>query len=79
MGFGSGITCWPRLRAWQQVEAWEDLHHAVLDQDGALDWSRASLDPVSVRANRKGELTGSHPADRGNLGTKYHLLATADG
>ena len=55
LGFGSGITCWRRLRAWQEAGVWEKLHHAVLDQlgqDGALDWSRASLDSVSVRAKK---------------------------
>ena len=53
LGFGSGITCWRRLRAWQEAGVWEKLHHAVLEQlghDGALDWSRACLDSVSVRA-----------------------------
>ena len=55
LGSGSGITCWRRLRAWQEAGVWEKLHHTVLDQlgqDGALDWSRASLDSVSVRAKR---------------------------
>ena len=55
LGFGSGITCWRRLRAWQEAGAWEKLHHAVLDQlgqDGQLDWSRTCLDSVSVRAKR---------------------------
>ncbi|MFC4905119.1 transposase [Kocuria oceani] len=28
---------------------------------------------------RGGELTGPNPTDRGKLGTKYHLLVTADG
>ncbi len=55
LGFGSGITCWRRLRAWQEAGVWEKLHHAVLEklgQEGALDWSRACLDSVSVRAKR---------------------------
>ena len=55
LGFGSGITCWRRLRAWQEAGVWEKLHHAVLEklgQDGQLDWSRACLDSVSVRAKR---------------------------
>jgi transposase len=55
LGFGSGITCWRRLRAWQEAGAWEHLHHAVLEQlgqDGQLDWSRACLDSVSVRAKK---------------------------
>jgi transposase len=55
LGFGSGITCWRRLRAWQQAAVWDRLHQAVLDrlgQQGLLDWSRACLDSVSVRAKR---------------------------
>ncbi|MFI7583469.1 IS5 family transposase [Kocuria sp. M1N1S27] len=82
LGFGSGITCWRRLRAWQEAGVWEKLHHAVLDQlgqDGLLDWSRACLDSISVRAKKGGELTGPNPTDRAKLGTKYHLLVTADG
>ena len=41
-----------------------------------LDWSRASIDAVSVRAIR-GELTGPNPTDRGKLGTTYHLVTDA--
>ena len=55
LGFGSGNTCWRRLRAWQEAGVWEKPHRAVLNelgQHGALDWSRASLDSVSVRAKR---------------------------
>jgi transposase len=55
LGFGSGITCWRRLRAWQQAGVWDRLHQAVLDrlgQQGLLDWSRACLDSVSVRAKK---------------------------
>ncbi len=55
LGFGSGITCWRRLRAWQEAGVWEKLHRAVLQelsQEGLLDWSRACLDSVSVRAKR---------------------------
>lgn len=47
LGFGSGITCWPRLRTWQQARVGDKLHPAVLGQlgqDGLLDWSRACLD-----------------------------------
>ena len=35
---------------------------------------------LGQRAGQKGgELTGPNPTDRGKLGTKYHLLVTADG
>ena len=55
LGCGSPVTCWRRLRDWQRAGVWQRLHHVLLDQlgrDGQLDWSRASLDSVSVRAKR---------------------------
>jgi transposase len=55
LGCGSPITCWRRLRDWQHAGVWQQLHHQLLDQlgrDSQLDWSRASLDSVSVRAKR---------------------------
>ncbi|EON14951.1 Ttransposase IS1421 [Pandoraea sp. SD6-2] len=30
MGFGSGMTCWRRLRDWQSDGIWERLHLALL-------------------------------------------------
>src|SRR5215210_6746439 len=53
MGFGSGITCWRRLRDWQKAGVWRCLHRALLDRlgrSGGVDWSRASLDSASVPA-----------------------------
>jgi transposase len=53
MGAGSGMTCWRRLRDWQQAGVWERLHEVLLSRlqkAGAIDWSRASVDSVSVRA-----------------------------
>jgi transposase len=57
LGCGSPVTCWRRLRDWQRAGVWQQLHHRVLDQlgrQGQLDWSRASLDSLSVRAKRGG-------------------------
>jgi transposase len=70
------------LRDWQRAGVWQQLHHQLLDQlgrDGKLDWSRASLDSLSVRAKRGGELTGPNPTDRGKPGSKYHLLVDRSG
>jgi transposase len=81
LGCGSPITCWRRLRDWQRAGVWQQLHHPVLDQlgrAGQLDWSRASLDSISVRAKRGG-LTGPNPVDRGMPGSKYHLLTDRGG
>jgi transposase len=53
MGCGSGMTCWRRLRDWQQAGVWEKLHHLLLEKLRAqdrLDWSRAVVDSASVRA-----------------------------
>jgi transposase len=65
MGCGSGMTCWRRLRDWHKAGVWRKLHRLLLgrlQQSGQIDWSRASLDSVSVRAKgaprKKGALRG---------------------
>lgn len=53
MGCGSGMTCWRRLRDWQQAGVWDGLHRLVLEQlqeADRIDWSRAVVDSASVRA-----------------------------
>jgi transposase len=53
LGFGSGMTCWRRLRDWQQAGVWQRLHElllARLRQQGRLDLSRAVCDSSSLRA-----------------------------
>jgi DNA-binding GntR family transcriptional regulator/transposase len=45
MGFGSGVSCWRRLRDWQQSGAWDRIHGVLLSKlAGAdqIDFSRAS-------------------------------------
>ena len=32
MGCGSGMTCWRRLRDWQQAGVWDRLHRLILDR-----------------------------------------------
>ena len=59
MGCGSGVTCWRRLRDWQQAGVWDRLHRTLLDRLGRadrLDWSRASLDSRLVPAKRGAKL-----------------------
>ena len=51
----SGMTCWRRLRDWQETDVWAGLHRVLLERledAGQLDWSRASLDSASVAAKR---------------------------
>ena len=55
LGFGSGVTCWRRLRDWQKAGVWHRLHHVMLDElgkAGLIDWSRAGLDSATVPAKR---------------------------
>jgi transposase len=55
MGCGSGMTCWRRLRDWQQAGVWQRLHLLLLERlhaAGQIDWSRACLDSASVPAKR---------------------------
>lgn len=55
MGCGSGMSCWRRLRDWQQAGVWAALHRVLLERlegAGQLDWRRASLDSASVAAKR---------------------------
>ncbi|SHN52933.1 Putative transposase of IS4/5 family [Geodermatophilus obscurus] len=55
LGYGSGWTCWRPMHEWAEAGVFDRLHQSVLDrlgETGRLDWSRASLDSVSVRAKR---------------------------
>ena len=58
MGCGSGMTCWRRLRDWQEVGVWQNLHEmflAKLREADQIDWSRAVVDSASIRAVGGGE------------------------
>ena len=57
LGFGSGMTCWRRLRDWHEAGVWQRLHElllAELNGAGALDWSKAVIDNSHVRALKGG-------------------------
>jgi transposase len=77
MGCGSGMTCWRRLKEWQEVEVWERLHQRLLDRLGEadqIDWKRASLGSASVAAPG-GQKTGKNPTDKGKSGSKLHVVS----
>lgn len=53
LGCGCGMSCWRRLRDWQEAGVWERLHGVLLDrlrEADRIDWSRAVVDSASVRA-----------------------------
>lgn len=55
LGYGSGMTCWRRLRDWSAIGVWQKLHQAMLErlrEHDQIDWSRASIDGSSVPSPR---------------------------
>jgi transposase len=61
MGCGSGVTCWRRLRDWQEAGVWDRLHELLLAELRAsdqIDLSRVVLDSSSVRAIGAGQKLG---------------------
>jgi len=53
MDCGSGVTCWRRLKEWQDRGVWQRLHEvllAKLNAAGEIDWQRAAIDSSHVRA-----------------------------
>jgi transposase len=82
MGCGSGMSCWRRLRDWQERGIWQLLQFVLLDwlaRYGQIDWSRAVVDGSSVRAVFGGLQTGPNPTDRAKLGSKRHLICDGRG
>ncbi|WP_420834109.1 IS5 family transposase [Streptomyces yunnanensis] len=82
LGFGSGMTCWRRLAAWNQAGVWDQLHVLLLKKLRSakkLDWSRAVIDSSHVRAARKGPKSGPSPVDRARPGSKHHVVTDAQG
>jgi transposase len=64
LGWGSGMTAWRRLHAWQKQGVWQKIHEALLAHlQGAdqIDWSRAIIDSSSVRAVHGGKKRGLAP------------------
>lgn len=70
LGFGSGMTCWRRLRDWQAAGVWHRLHLALLAElrrADKLDFSRASVDGASVPSPRGARTRAPTPRTGGNL------------
>ena len=82
MGCGSGMTCWRRLREWQQAGVWQRLHELLLAklQRGRADRLVAGGDRQLARAGVwGGDKTGPSPVDRSRSGSKHHLIACGRG
>jgi transposase len=52
MGCGCGMTCWRRVRDWQEAGVWDRLHRTLLDAlggAGQIDGERACAESVRRR------------------------------
>ena len=76
------MTCWRRLRDWQQEGLWDLIHFALLSwlaRDCTIDWSHAVVDSCLVRAVCGGTETGPNPTDRAKRGSRRHLICDGKG
>lgn len=51
----SSVTCWRRLRDWQEAGVWRRLLRVLRDRlgkRGDIGWSRAAVDSASIPAKR---------------------------
>ncbi|MGS2805748.1 IS5 family transposase [Nocardia sp. MW-W600-9] len=82
LGFGSGMTCWRRLRDWQAAGVFEAMHTTdarPLPPRGT-DRCRPRHPRRLTRAGRKrGTDTGPSPVDRRKTGAKHHILTCGTG
>nr|WP_241845573.1 IS5 family transposase [Streptomyces sp. CB02261] len=82
LGFGSGMTCWRRLAAWNEAGVWDQLHLVMLKKLRSakqLDWSRAVIDSSHNPGRSTGPKSGPSPVDRARPGSKHHALVDGQG
>lgn len=80
LGFGSGMTCWRRLRDWQAAGVWHGLHLALLSElrsADKLDFSRVSMDGASVPSPRGARTRGPTPRTGANSAASATSSRTA--
>jgi transposase len=76
------MTCWRRLKEWEEAGVWGQFHQTLLERLGEadqIDWERASLDSASVAAAGGGEKAGPNPTDKGKSGSKRHVMVDRNG
>ena len=85
LGYGSGMTCWRRLRDWHQAGVWQRLHEVLLarlNAAGVIDWSRAArrrVHPAFPLQLPSGHRAAPHPRhDRDPRQPARHLLTATE-
>jgi len=62
--YGSGTTCWRRLKRWQREGTWQRIWAkllVILDRRGILDWDHAALDAADIPAKKGGAVSAGRP------------------
>ncbi len=55
LGFGSGMTCWRRVRDWTEAGVFDRMHQAMLEHcnaAGLIDFDRVITDGSHIRAKK---------------------------
>lgn len=76
----SRSTAHRRFTQWTACGLWERLHQQFLHRLGVaseIDWSRAVVDSISVRAEKGGTLRGQTPSTAANRAARSMFCVTA--
>nr|WP_238135712.1 IS5 family transposase [Xanthomonas fragariae] len=86
LGYGSGMTCWRRLRDWQAAGVWHRLHQSSASGVAGRATSRPDAGSEPSKSGRRqcglppgGAYTAPNPTDRGKRGSKRHLIVDRNG
>jgi transposase len=78
LGFGSGMTCWRRLRDWNEAGVWQRLHEVLLAEQQVRDVARLVDEHLSDARQRCEQVSigRRQPSERLVRGLE-HLLRRA--
>ncbi|MFC9877894.1 IS5 family transposase [Nocardia salmonicida] len=82
LGFGSGMTCWRRLRDWQGAGVFEAMHTTMLahcHRTGTGRFRPRHPRRLARTGQKRGTDTGPSPVDRRKTGAKHHILTCGNG
>ena len=82
MGCGCGMTCWRRLRDWNQAGVWQKLHEILLaewNEADRIDRARALIDSSLVRDRGGGGKTSASAVDRRKKVREKEIITDAGG
>jgi transposase len=81
LGFGSGMTCWRRLKRWIDAGVFDRMHQVLLDRLSAanrIDWSRAAIDGSHIDAKKGVPAQVRRPSTAASR-SKHHLICDGNG